>query len=48
VLVRPAGRTAIAGIFGALRGKVAQILITFAASIAAVVAVAYVLGRVGD
>lgn len=43
-LARSGGRKAIATILGALRGKVALILVAFAAYIAAVVAVAYLLG----
>jgi hypothetical protein len=45
VLARSRGRKAIAGILGALRGKVALVLVTFATYIAAgLVAVAYLLG----
>ena len=44
VLVRPGGRKAIGGIFRALRGKVALILVLFATYISALVVVAYLLG----
>jgi hypothetical protein len=44
VLARSGGRKAIAGILGALRGKVALVLVTFATYIVGLVAVAYLLG----
>ncbi len=44
MLARSGGRTAIAGILGTLRGKVALVLVTFATYIAGLVAVAYLLG----